>query len=107
MNKTRKPLDKSIANEFVFGKEIQQNTEDNDLVSSTTLHTLNEVLPVASKTVMQKITEIPTQKEAMIRFTVDLPESLHTKLSILAAKTKRKKSEIVRILISDALENLD
>lgn len=109
MSKTRKPLDEAIAKEFVFGKEIQQNADNNDLVPSTTveLYTPNEVPTSAiSKTAIQKITEIPTQKEAVIRFTVDLPESLHTRLSILAAKTKRKKSEIVRLLLIDALENV-
>ena len=107
MNKTRKPLDESIVKEFVFGKE--QNINDNDLVPSKTveLYTPKEAPTSTIKTTIQKINEIPTQKEAVIRFTVDLPESLHTKLSILAAKTKLKKSEIVRILISDALENLD
>ena len=30
-------------------------------------------------------------KEATVRFTVDMSESLHRKLSVLAAKTGRKK----------------
>jgi len=46
-------------------------------------------------------------KEATIRFTVDLTESMHRKLSMLAAKTGRKKAEIVRMLLDEALTNVD
>lgn len=42
-------------------------------------------------------------KEATTRFTVDLPNSMHRKLSILAAKTGRKKAEIVRMLLAETL----
>lgn len=43
------------------------------------------------------------EKEATVRLTVDLAKSLHTKLSIAAAKTGRSKAEIVRYLIEEAL----
>jgi predicted DNA-binding protein len=46
-------------------------------------------------------------KEATVRFTVDLPASMHRKLSILAARTGKKKAEIVRVLLDEALENVD
>jgi hypothetical protein len=39
------------------------------------------------------------EKEATIRFTVDMSESLHRKLSMLAAKAGRKKVDIVRMLL--------
>jgi len=42
-------------------------------------------------------------KEATVRFTVDMSESLHRKLSMLAAKTGRKKVDIVRMLLEDGL----
>jgi predicted HicB family RNase H-like nuclease len=45
-------------------------------------------------------------KEATKRFTVDLAQSTHRKLSILAAKTGRSKADIVRVLIDDALEDI-
>jgi len=43
-------------------------------------------------------------KEATVRFTVDMSESLHRKLSMLAAKTGRKKVDIVRMLLEDGLK---
>lgn len=46
-------------------------------------------------------------KEQSVRFTVDLLESQHRKLSILAAKTGRRKAEIVRLLLDEALKDVD
>ena len=43
-------------------------------------------------------------KEATVRFTVDMSESLHRKLSMLAARTGRKKVDIVRMLLEDGLK---
>jgi predicted transcriptional regulator len=44
-------------------------------------------------------------KEAMVRFTVDMSETLHRKLSMLAAKTGRKKVDIVWMLLKDGLKD--
>jgi hypothetical protein len=46
-------------------------------------------------------------KEATVRFTVDMSESLHRKLSMLAARTGRKKVDIVRMLLEDGLKEVD
>ena len=46
-------------------------------------------------------------KEATVRFTVDMSESLHRKLSMLAAKTGRKKVDIVRMLLEEGLKEID
>ena len=46
-------------------------------------------------------------KEATIRFTVDMSESVHRKWSMLAAKTGRKKVDIVRMLLDDGLKEVD
>ncbi len=46
-------------------------------------------------------------KEATVRFTVDLPESMHRELSILAAKRGVSKADIVRLLLDDALKDVD
>jgi hypothetical protein len=35
---------------------------------------------------------------------MDMPESVHRKLSMLAAKTEGKKVDIVRMLLEDGLE---
>ncbi len=46
-------------------------------------------------------------REPTIRLTVDLAESVHKKLSLLAARTGKKKAEIVRMLLDEALEDVD
>jgi type IV secretory pathway VirB10-like protein len=46
-------------------------------------------------------------KEATVRFTVDMSESLHRKLSMLAARTGRKKVDIVRMLLEDGLSEVE
>jgi predicted DNA-binding protein len=43
-------------------------------------------------------------KEATVRFTVDMSETLHRKLSMLAAKTGARKWTIVRMLLEDGLK---
>jgi plasmid maintenance system killer protein len=43
-------------------------------------------------------------KEATVRFTADMSETLHRKLSMLAAKTGRKKVDIVWMLLEDRLK---
>jgi hypothetical protein len=45
-------------------------------------------------------------KEATVRFTVDMPVSMHRKLSLVAAKTGKKKVEIVRLLLNEALQDI-
>lgn len=45
-------------------------------------------------------------KEATVRFTVNLPESMYRDLSILAAETGKTKADIVRIVLSKALHNV-
>lgn len=54
---------------------------------------------------MEKLQVEP--KEVTKRFTVDLPESMHRKLSILAARTGRTKADIVRLLLQDALQDVE
>ncbi|MEG4112549.1 MULTISPECIES: hypothetical protein [unclassified Microcoleus] len=46
-------------------------------------------------------------KEATVRFTVDMSESLHRKVSMLAARTGRKKVDIVRMLLEDGLKEVE
>jgi hypothetical protein len=45
------------------------------------------------------------EKEATVRITVDLPKSMHQKLSMLSARTGKKKAEIVRMLLDDVLDD--
>ncbi|WP_172189004.1 CopG family transcriptional regulator [Microcoleus asticus] len=46
-------------------------------------------------------------KEATVRFTVDMSETLHRKLSMLAARTGRKKVDIVRMLLEEGLKEVE
>jgi hypothetical protein len=46
-------------------------------------------------------------KEATVRFTVDMSETLHRKLSMLAARTGRKKVDIVGMLLEDGLKEVE
>jgi predicted DNA-binding protein len=56
---------------------------------------------------MDKLQLDTEPREATIRFTVDLPESMHRKLSILSAKTGAKKAHIVRKLLEQVLIDVD
>ena len=47
------------------------------------------------------------EKEPTVRLTVDLPQSMHRKLSILCAQTGKKKADIVRVLLNDAFDSLE
>ena len=64
-------------------------------------------VPIQSKepSLMSKL-QAP-DKEATVRFTVDMSESLHRKLSMLAAKTGRKKVDIVRMLLEEGLKEVE
>ena len=86
MTKKRKPLndDDNLAKQFVYGEAITPPPKSN------------------------KPQEVePPPKEATIRLTVDLAESMHRKLSILAARTGKKKAEIVRMLLDEALQDVE
>ena len=48
-----------------------------------------------------------SELKTAVRFTVDLPESMHRKLSILSAKTGRTKADIVRMLLDEKLKDLE
>ena len=48
-----------------------------------------------------------TPPEPIIRFTVDMPESLHHQLSMAAARMKKKKVELARFAIAQLLKDLD
>ncbi len=116
--KKRKSLDDSLASEFVFGGNEAEESEPPSLdkpkeeVTAETEST--SITPMPEKpakksnkesTLMQKLQL--EAKEPTKRFTIDLQESVHRKLSILAAKTGRTKADIVRMLLDDALENID
>lgn len=56
---------------------------------------------------MSRLMESAVEKEPTIRLTVDMPQSMHQKLSILCARTGKKKAEVVRLLLEEALDEVD
>ena len=109
MTKPRKKLTDTLAEEFVYGK-----TEPVSLPEPTiSIDTSDLVEPISpppnitkEKSILSKLLETET-KEATIRFTVDMPESMHRKLSILAARSSKKKAVIVRLLLESALNEVE
>lgn len=108
----RKSLDDSLASEFVFSGD-KSETEETP-TSEIKEEVEDESLPIEEKPVEKPLKESSLMqklkleaKEPTKRFTIDLRESVHRKLSILAAKTGRSKADIVRMLLDDALEDLN
>jgi hypothetical protein len=115
--RNRKSLDDALAQQFIYGEKQSESPKDPALEESSPLTPPESPSPKTSKRtvadttkklpnksrLMEKLTQPP--KEATVRFTVDLSESLHQRLSILAATTGMKKADIVRLLLNDALED--
>lgn len=108
--KKRKPLDDALAREFVYGESAlpedspTQATKNKEKAMPEP-NPSNKVQSTKPSLMSQLQPESP--KEATIRLTVDLPESMHQKLSMLAARTRKKKAEIVRFLLDEALKDIE
>ena len=74
--------------------ELNQQPPSNPTMKNITAANFIDSIPVVTK-------------EATVRFTVDLPESMHRDLSILAAKRGVSKADIVRLLLDDALQDVN
>jgi hypothetical protein len=112
--KKRKPLDDALARGFVYGDDaLPPNSPTQPTANLEDRETPPEPEPNEIKTVQSTKPSLMSQlknespKEATIRLTVDLPESMHQKLSMLAARTRRKKAEIVRFLLDEALKDVE
>jgi hypothetical protein len=100
----RKPLGDALAEQFVFG-ETAPPVERLDAEPTNAPDKVEvKIEPDKETNLMEKLKIEP--REATVRLTVDLPESTHRKLSILAANTGRKKAEIVRLLLDDVLKDV-
>ena len=108
--KSRKPLDNALAQQFIYG-EKQDGTAREPAPEETPSEPPSEQpSPTQEKRpnkspLMNKFQTPP--KEATVRLTVDLPASMHRKLSILAARTGKKKAEIVRVLLDEVISDVD
>ncbi len=87
----RKTLVDAVASDFVYGEST----------AKTVVPTNNAVSTMPQPTIMQKLQLEP--KEATKRFTIDLSEGMHRKLSILSARTGRTKADIVRMMLDEML----
>lgn len=115
--RNRKSLDDALAQQFIYGEKQQESPQESVPEPVVSPAPSASPLPKTSKRtvaktaqkspnnsrLMEKLTLPP--KEATVRFTVDLSESLHQRLSLLAATTGMKKADIVRLLLNDALED--
>lgn len=122
--KRRKPMDDAAALGFVFGQSEPESAMPEPIPEPEPEPPAEpEPKPVrsqkaASKTAKPKPEPTTTTEDIMnslmqtetpertIRFTVDMPESLHKKLSLLAAKSGRKKSDIVRTVLDSVLKDV-
>jgi hypothetical protein len=102
--KPRRPLSNSdpVAAGFVYGEPEPPSPPEKAQSSELPA----DPKPKEKSSLMSKLMQ-STEKEATVRLTVDLSESMHRKLSILCAKTGRKKAEVVRMLLDEALGEVE
>ena len=86
--------------------ETQPEPEQESVPTATSDAKSTSTPQPAKPNFMSRLQRI-TPKEPTVRFTIDLTESMHRNLSVLAAKTGRKKAEIIRLLLDEALKDLD
>jgi predicted DNA-binding protein len=53
------------------------------------------------------MTAVDDEKEPIVRLTVDMPESLHRRFSVLVARHGTKKSVVMRYLIAQLLKDME
>ncbi|MGL5879200.1 MAG: CopG family transcriptional regulator [Xenococcaceae cyanobacterium] len=120
--KPRKTFTDSLAKSFVYGESSPTPQHNSDITNSTPQMANDAIATEQTKTqradaarseskdrkksIVEKLM-MTTEREATVRLTVDLPESMHRQLSYLAVKSGKKKAEIVRALIDDLLQSLD
>ena len=114
MTKKRKSLDDSLANDFVFGEDKPQTEETPAEEVKAVEKASAPTAPIESKSDEKPSQELSLMdklqveaKEGTKRFTIDLRESVHRKLSILSAKTGRTKANIVRMVLDDVLKDVE
>lgn len=116
--KGRKPLDDDdeLATQFVYGTPPKNEPIDEN--PAATFEPEKKAKPASKQktalpntqkkgSVMSQLLESATEREATVRLTVDMPESMHRKLSMFCARTGKKKADVVRLLLDEALQELD
>ena len=124
--KPRKSLGDTLANNFVYGDKdplpaaepIVEQVEPIVKTVETVEEQVEPIVKAAARSepstpissqpttsLMSRLMQNTPEKEPTVRLTVDLPQSIHKKLSILCANTGMKKVEVVRMLLDDALKD--
>ena len=117
VRKDRKPLDDALASEFVYGTALPKS-EPIDEVPAVLVEPEKKAKPASKQkttspntqkkgSVVSQLLESATEREPIVRLTVDMPESMHRKLSMFCARTGKKKADVVRLLLNEALQELD
>lgn len=111
--KSRKSLDDILAQQFIYGDRLQElerglspkPTSSEPLIEPKAEVPLGATEEIPSEQPLTDKFQTPA-KEATIRLTVDLPASMHRRLSLLAARTGKRKAEIIRLLLDEVLKDV-
>ncbi len=96
--KPKKTLD-DVAAQFIFG-----NPDHEDTFTPST----QPKLPIAdSSGLLELLKKEPQPRVKPIRVSLDLDPQMHQRLTELANRLGRKKSEVLRILITQALAEIE
>lgn len=100
---TRKRLDEN-AGKFIFGEESKLEIKGEPKKSKPAS---SEKSAKQNSELLDKLTLSESRKERPIRVSLDLTPEMHKKLTNLANHTGRKKSEILRILLEQAFQDIN
>lgn len=111
--KSRKSLDDILAQQFIYGEGLQKLDRGLSPKPTSSEPPFEPKADVSLGATGETPNEPPLTdkfqtppKEATIRLTVDLPASMHRRLSLLAARTGKRKAEIVRVLLDEVLKDV-
>ena len=96
MSKPRKKLDDTAA-KFIFGDEKLHSSEASPPAPE----------PLPKSELLEKLTKQPAERVKPIRVSLDLDPETHKRLTALAKRLGRRKSEVLRILINQALNEIE
>ena len=93
--------------EQTSNEEEVTNKKNETKISHDDIQEKPSVSSTLGKNLKQELFGSVSSKESNIRFTVDLPSSLHRRLNQLSLDASKPKTELVRIMIRQALDSLD
>jgi hypothetical protein len=96
--KPKKTLD-DVAAQFIFGNPDNEDT--------STPSTSPKLPQTDASGLLEKLKKEPLQRVKPIRVSLDLDPEMHQRLTDLANRLGRKKSEVLRILITQALTEIE